>query len=279
MLPSRDAQMGELFDIVDKDKSGLLEDKEVYALIKLVKPKTDFEGLKKHFSDIDVDMSNGLDKKEFSKYFIESFKDDDDTTFHKRTQMTKRYATRKPQLSEVFQAFDIDGNGNIDRGELYKMIVLCKPKFKNEDLTALMKEMDTDGNKKIDESEFVEYYFRLFTTDNDDEFADRITAMFHGRRRLKLRKVFDAFDFDANGVLSVKEFATMLKMNGRKFVSADDIIDALIKFDVDDDRKITFPEWLANMTTMVSMMDDKTFNKAVSNMIHAATNRVWDKKA
>lgn len=265
--------LGDLFDIVDVDKSKILEDKEVFGLLKLVKPKTTWDEFCQYFSSMDKDMSNGLDRKEFASYFMKQFDSDDKVTFDKRIKETIKFATRKPKLMEVFEAFDTDGNGTLDRGELYQMCKLCKPKWKNEQLTQLLKAMDADGNNKVDKREFAEYYFRMLENDNDDEFAEHVDMMFHGRRRHKLKAVFTAWDFDANGELSVNEFCAMLRMNGRKFVSADDVLDTVVKFDVDKDRKISFAEWVRHMSGMISMMDDSQFNKAVSNMINASTSK------
>jgi hypothetical protein len=46
-----------------------------------------------------------------------------------------------------------------------------------------------------------------------------------GRRKVKLQILFDALDVDKNQSLDLNEFAAMLRLNGRKFVSPDVILD------------------------------------------------------
>jgi Ca2+-binding EF-hand superfamily protein len=278
MLPNQADELGELFDLVDVDKSGSIEDTELYALIRLSKPSMSYEDMKLTFNSIDGDKGNSLDKKEFCAHFIEQWKDVDAEAFHARVELTKKLAERKPVLGQLFDHFDIDGNGFLDRGEIYHMVVLSRPNYTNDDLTTLMAKIDINHDRKLDKGEFVQYYFQLHKDENELEFNDRIDATLMGRRGHKLRSVFNAYDRDGNGTLDVNEFARLLRMNGRKFVSADVILDTLTKIDQDNDRKITFKEWLEHMSGMIAMMDDAKFNKAISNML-SAVNESGDSKA
>jgi len=185
-------------------------------------------------------------------------------------QHTKKYLTRKPRLGSVFDTFDTDKSGNLSRGEIFRMVRLSKPKFSNDDLTALFNKMDTNHDHKVDRNEFIMYYFNLFFAETDAEFEERVEEAFQGRRKVKLQMLFNMYDLDGNGYLDLNEFALMLKLNGRKFVSADVILDTLIKIDKNHDRKVEFPEFMDYMNTLCTNMDDVYFNKAVGNMMTAA---------
>jgi len=123
------------------------------------------------------------------------------------------------------------------------------------------------------------YYFTLFFNESDGEFFERVEEAFQGRRKVKLQMLFNMYDLDGNGYLDLNEFALMLKLNGRKFVSADIILDTLIKVDKDHNRRVDFPEWMEYMGTLCAQMDDVYFNKAVNNMIAAAQKSKEDAKA
>jgi Ca2+-binding EF-hand superfamily protein len=226
-----------------------------------------YEEMKKNFNQLDTDKGNSVDAKEFAKYFMDEFKGDSDAKFHSRIHETVKYVVRKPALKVVFQHFDTDMSGFLDTEEFERMIKISKPRFAKSELDTLIARIDTDHNQKIDENEFVQYYFQLFSHDNDEEFAERLESTFMGRRRHLLQTVFNAYDRDGNGVLDVNEFAACLRLNGRKFVSADTILDTLQKFDVNRDRTISFAEWMCSMEHMVAHMDDRHFNKAINNML------------
>jgi len=158
------------------------------------------------------------------------------------------------------------------------MVRLSKPKFTNDDLTALFDKMDVNHDKKVSRDEFILYYFTLFLNETDSEFAERVEEAFQGRRKVKLQVLFNMYDLDGNGSLDLNEFALMLRMNGRKVMSAEAVLDTLIKIDKDHNRKVDFSEWMDYMGTVIATMDDKTFNKAVNSMMSAASEGKEAKK-
>jgi len=158
------------------------------------------------------------------------------------------------------------------------MVRLSKPKFTNDELTALFNKMDTNHDHKVSKDEFVVYYFNLFFNETDSEFAERVEEAFQGRRKVKLQSLFNMYDLDGNGYLDLNEFALMLKLNGRKFVSADVILDTLIKVDKDKNRRVDFNEWMDYMGSLCAQMDDVHFNKAINNMLTAAQKSKEDAK-
>ena len=263
----RETQLNELFDLIDTDKSGVIEDVEMYAMIRLVHPKTTYQQCKDMFAKVDTDMGNSIDKKEFCKHFLEQHKDADAKGFAKTIKKTVKFVTRKPALAALFAHFDVNKDGNLDIGEMYHMIKLSKSKVTMEELKELVDEIDTNHDHKVDVDEFVHYFFFCFQLDNDEEFAHRMDISMRGLRVVKLNQVFDSYDRDGNGVLDVNEFSAMLRHNGRKHVDAETVLDTLVKFDSNGDRKVDFKEFLAHMATMVALMDDKTFAKAVKNML------------
>jgi len=244
--------------------------KELKEMVRLVKPELKDEDIIKQFSALDKSKDGRIQKEEFVTHYLEQFKADAEKQFYERTQYTKKFLTRKPRLAAVFETFDTDHSAFLSRGEIFRMVRLSKPKFTNEDLTALFNKMDTNQDHRVSKDEFIMYYFTLFFNETDGEFNERVEEAFQGRRKIKLQMLFNAYDLDGNGSLDLQEFALMLKLNGRKFVSADVILDTLIKVDKDHNRKVDFNEWMDYMGTLCAQMDDVYFNKAVNNMIAGA---------
>ena len=72
--------------------------------------------------------------------------------------------SRKHKLKEIFQAFDLDGNGSVGSQELLKLGKARRTmKQKGGEWTekqnqAMMKRLDKDGNGKVGEAEFVAFF-------------------------------------------------------------------------------------------------------------------------
>eukprot|EP00823_Brevimastigomonas_motovehiculus_P006445 TRINITY_DN5327_c0_g1_i1.p1 TRINITY_DN5327_c0_g1~~TRINITY_DN5327_c0_g1_i1.p1 ORF type:complete len:306 (-),score=93.63 TRINITY_DN5327_c0_g1_i1:90-977(-) len=269
LLPTRKAQLQEIFALIDADKSGTVEVKELHTMLKLVKSDITAEEVRKVFGAIDKSKDGRIQGDEFIKDYMTHFSGDNDEKFHSRIEQTKKYLIRKPVLGKVFDHFDADKSGHMDKGELYRMVKLSKSKITNDELLALMKKIDTDNDKRISRDEFIQYFFQQFINDSPAEFEQRIEETLQGRRRVKLQTLFNFFDMDGNGELDVGEFALTLTMCGRKFVPADEILDALVRIDKDKNRKVDFKEWMTYMGSLVGLMDDAAFNKMMTEMTTA----------
>jgi len=271
MLPNRRQQLNDLFALIDADHSGTIEFKELLGMVKLVKPDAKDADIAKQFRDLDQSKDGKLQKDEFVKAYMEHFKADTDVHFYERMQHTTRFLRRKPKLASVFAHFDEDKSGFLDRGELYRMVKLSKPRFTNDDLTALFQKIDTNHDNKISKDEFVLYYFNLFFAADDDEFDVRVEEALQGRRKVKLQILFNTLDEDGNGTLDLNEFGRMLRVfaNESKLVKGDDILDTLVKIDRDHNRKVDYNEWLAYMTSLFATMDDRIFYKTLSKFQRA----------
>ncbi|RCH96684.1 hypothetical protein CU098_002856, partial [Rhizopus stolonifer] len=57
-------------------------------------------------------------------------------------------------LQEAFKVFDADGNGVIDREELHKVMSSLNETLTEEELDAMIKEADSNGDGKISFEEF-----------------------------------------------------------------------------------------------------------------------------
>jgi Ca2+-binding EF-hand superfamily protein len=269
-LPDKDQQLFEVFAIVDADKSGHIDMNELFAMIRLIKPGSTKEELQKIFNTMDTTKDKKVSKEEFAGYFKDLFKADNPQEFFERISTTRRYLERKPALANVFDKFDVDRSGHLDKSEMFRMVKLCQPKATSDELTVLLKKLDTDNDEKISKIEFVGYYFKVFALDDDISFKERIETTFNGRRRVKLQSVFNGYDLNNDGVLDLAEFSNMLKMNGKKFVTPEQIQETLVKIDKNKDKKVDFGEWMAYMEALIAYMDDEKFNLAVHNMMGAA---------
>lgn len=64
-------------------------------------------------------------------------------------------------LRAVFRGSDLDGDGNLDRSQLYAFFQQLRIALTEEALSEMMDEMDTDGDGMVTLQEFTEWVHRL----------------------------------------------------------------------------------------------------------------------
>lgn len=57
-------------------------------------------------------------------------------------------------IKNVFNTFDVDKNGTIDKSELKRVLDYCSITLNDKDLDKVFDMIDLDGNKKISYNEF-----------------------------------------------------------------------------------------------------------------------------
>ena len=65
------------------------------------------------------------------------------------------------ELGALFQKFDADGNGFLDRGEFRRCLQSTELNLTKEDVAILMNAADADQNKKVDYTEFIEFAYNI----------------------------------------------------------------------------------------------------------------------
>mmetsp|Transcript_92047 Transcript_92047/g.260565 ORF Transcript_92047/g.260565 Transcript_92047/m.260565 type:complete len:466 (-) Transcript_92047:171-1568(-) len=108
------------------------------------------------------------------------------------------------QIKTCFRKFDVDGNGMISKHELRNVLqALCRknPILTEEEINVCMAEADKNGNGVIEYDEFVDWLLqpgaRLQASDDGPSLFDVQAA---------LRPLFDVFDKNGDGTVSVEEF-------------------------------------------------------------------------
>eukprot|EP00930_Biecheleria_cincta_P101852 TRINITY_DN934_c0_g1_i1.p1 TRINITY_DN934_c0_g1~~TRINITY_DN934_c0_g1_i1.p1 ORF type:complete len:506 (+),score=105.51 TRINITY_DN934_c0_g1_i1:66-1583(+) len=156
--------------------------------------------------------------------------------------------TDKECLLRVFQQFDSDNSGTIDRSELSVAMKTMTVDFTDEQVDKLMIQVDTNGDGVLDYVEFVDWITdrsSAFSIANDGWLSNFDLAA-------EIKPMFDCFDKNGDGSISKEEFlecystvTNCLKMMGSSngpFESPP--LDALKTVDVDGDETVSFAEFL-----------------------------------
>lgn len=132
------AEIREIFNFFDKNKSGAIATKELGDLYRaLGLTPTDVE-INDIIAESDLDNSGTIEFSEFVKIF-------------------EKYQIKpltEDQLIRAFKLFDNDKNGLLSTEELIKIMEIAGERLSNEDADMIMKEFDLDRNGTINYNEF-----------------------------------------------------------------------------------------------------------------------------
>jgi len=151
----------------------------------------------------------------------------------KRNSPKKKKGLTEQQIyefQEAFSLFDKDGDGHVTKKELRVVLNTLGQELTDEELTAMVNEVDTDGNGEIEFPEFCELMMRNMGDKEDPE---------------TLREAFSILDADGSGTIGRDELRRMMLQFSRATEQIDDAeIDAMMdEADVDGDGVINFDEF------------------------------------
>ncbi|CAL5354767.1 unnamed protein product [Camellia sinensis] len=136
------------------------------------------------------------------------------------------------ELKQVFNKFDVNGDGKISSSELGSILSSLGYSATDDELQTMIREVDSDGDGVIDLDEFIE----LNTKDIDsNEVLEN------------LKEAFSVFDIDKNGSISADELQNVLSSIGED-CSIAECKKMIAGVDCDGDGMINFEEFKVMMS-------------------------------
>eukprot|EP00568_Trieres_chinensis_P006763 CAMPEP_0183296040 /NCGR_PEP_ID=MMETSP0160_2-20130417/3769_1 /TAXON_ID=2839 ORGANISM="Odontella Sinensis, Strain Grunow 1884" /NCGR_SAMPLE_ID=MMETSP0160_2 /ASSEMBLY_ACC=CAM_ASM_000250 /LENGTH=169 /DNA_ID=CAMNT_0025457609 /DNA_START=125 /DNA_END=634 /DNA_ORIENTATION=+ len=136
------------------------------------------------------------------------------------------------EIREAFNLFDTDGSGTIDPKELREAMESLGYEAKNQTIYRMISDIDRDGTGEID----------------FEEFLDVMTAkMSNGDSKEDVRKIFDLFDDDKTGYISLQNLKRVSKEVGETMSDAE-LLEMIERADMDQDGQISPEEFFQIMT-------------------------------
>ena len=134
------------------------------------------------------------------------------------------------ELREAFELFDTDGNGTIDPNELKSAMKSLGLEAKNHTVYQMISDIDKDGTGDIDFDEFLD----LMTVKLGDSDSEQ-----------DVRKVFDLFDDDKTGYITIQNLKRVAKDLDENMSDAE-LLEMIERADSDQDGQINFEDfWCA----------------------------------
>ena len=135
----RIAEYKAAFEIFDKDKDNAINDKELGTVMRNLGQNQSDEELKRIIHEVDLEENGVINLHEFI-YLMTKPLNANDT---------------EEELIEVFKIFDRDGDGYINSHELRSVLSSLCEETNPEEIEEMIKEVDIDGDRKVDFQEFV----------------------------------------------------------------------------------------------------------------------------
>jgi calcium-dependent protein kinase len=138
----------------------------------------------------------------------------------------------KNKMLKIFQALDLNGDGQLSREELihgYKQIMSSKDAEAEVDI--IMKAVDNNHSGTIEYTEFV-----MATVNKQNMLSKE-----------KLDRIFHVIDKDGNGYLDIEEIKCVLNPNNQREINNKVWLDLIKEFDQDGDGTISYDEFVDMM--------------------------------
>ena len=158
------------------------------------------------------------------------------------------------EIREAFNLFDTDGSGTIDPKELKSAMQSLGFEAKNQTIYQMIADIDKDGSGSIGMFMNYIYSFNIFTNliiwnyIDFDEFLDMMTAKMSDKdTKEDIQKVFNLFDDDQTGKISLRNLKRVAKELGETMTDAE-LLEMIERADTDGDGEINPDEFFAIMT-------------------------------
>jgi len=165
---------------------------------------------------------------------------DDHEKGHKKEETKRRWDPEDPvskaqvkEISSLFDKYDKDGSGNIDREELRSLLISFGMNLTAEQTQEMLIVLDKDGDGEISKDELIEWQMNNLNI-TDEEKEEEMKHMAH--------KIFAIFDTDGAGEITVPQFTEAL-MRFNAGLTTDEIVGVVRDFDEDGDGTISLEEF------------------------------------
>lgn len=162
----------------------------------------------------------------------------------KKTEKDKEQFEK--DIKEMFQLFDKDGDNTISSDEMGKVLRSLGFLMSNKEVRQAVKQIDTNGNGKIEFGEFRNFIIKQFKQSKSEQDT-----------RQEIRQAFRIFDRDGNGYIEKSELRRAMRSLGEPLSESE--LDMMIKdADRNGDGKIDYEEFVILWTSKTKELKEQS---------------------
>lgn len=134
------------------------------------------------------------------------------------------------EIGDVFDMYDTDSSGDINKEELEKVLLSLGYSLSHEEIDTMFNELDTDRDGSISREEFIDWHIR--NRDSKHKFSKREMA----------KTMFDLFDTRKSGAIQISHLVERLRGLNHG-LSTEDIVQLVNDLDKNGDGVISLEEF------------------------------------
>jgi Ca2+-binding EF-hand superfamily protein len=263
-LLKRRANVSHVFDELDSDGSGELDEKEFLEALCLLHLDLTRQEAYQLYQRFDTDGDGKISYKEFVD-FVQGNQhvkpnldaDDEHSTdiegeFGEEDSMAE--LTRKLRgilknrkrgdIDRVFDEFDENGDGVLSRSEFGRALVKLDLDVTKSETSQLMRRFDRDEKGVVSVKDFIAFVLEEGGEEDDmAELTRKLRGILKNRKRGDIDRVFDEFDENGDGVLSRSEFGRALRKLDLD-VTKSETSQLMRRFDRDDKGVVSVKDFM-----------------------------------
>lgn len=243
------AEIKAAFDLFDKNGDGTITKKELRSAVRELGEQPTKQELQDFVKDVDKDGNCKIDFPEFLDFTGRLMQVKPAEKEKKKKEEEKKDPgpqLTKEQLAEIKEAFDMfdkNKDGSITTKELGKAMRELGAKPTKKELKKFIKDIDKDGNGKIEWAEFLEFSTRTLQQDAEEKKDGAAAPKLPPEKEAEIREAFNLFDKNGDGTINTKELSAVMEELGQK-PTKKELKDFMKEVDKDGSGTIDFSEFL-----------------------------------
>ncbi|CAJ1374645.1 unnamed protein product, partial [Effrenium voratum] len=228
----------QVFERFDKDGGGSLDRQEMQSVFRTLCPSFSSKEINQFVHELDKGGDGSVSRAEFMAWIRESSPAAEQVY---KVILKETGDAMSARVREVFQRFDSDGGGYLDKDELSRVFRALDPDFTLKDIDCLCKDLDKGGDGKVSHKEFLHWL------KHPNELTQVVTRAIlretGGAREERIKKAFQTYDATGDGSLNIEELRKALKVLGT--FSEDEVRKVCADLDKSQDGEVSFEEFSA----------------------------------
>lgn len=240
------------------DRRGFLTRPEMQKMLNDLAPNTSYKVLEKVLREIDGDDGDGkYTTPEFVTWLVGKGRNVHTQTHLLRSIVAATGDSLGARVSEIFDRFDVDGSGVLERHELMKVLRVLDSEITTSEIQRILQELDKSKDGKVSYKEFLSWLKEGEVVAR--KLASKLKAVTGPMREKRVKEAFDMYDLSGDGFLDMEEMRNAM---GKMFLFNQEEVHKICNdLDTSNDGVISYKEfsnWMRRGTGSKEVLKGKT---------------------